>query len=320
MNMALNPTKLANQVRQDMNQVALEAAQHLLDEHPNFNVLRRLGHRTQFAEPDGKSLLRGVVIDTETTGLSHERDVIIELGMVLFDYDPITGQVYQVLKTFDQLEQPPFPIPPESMAVHGITDEMVAGMKIDDAKVAEFLEGVSFVIAHNSKFDRKFLENRLSIFEGLPWGCSLDQIGWIKEGLGSAKLDYIAFKFGFFFDGHRAEEDCLALLEILQQPLPKSGELALKTLLNQSAQRSYKINATAAPFDAKDKLKARGYRWDGEKRVWHTTVAGDEAIIAEIAWLKPEIYSGKDAKLEFEVLDAMTLFSARPGKQIFKAI
>lgn len=186
--------------------------------------------------------------------------------------------------------------------------------------MTEFLGGVSLVVAHNSKFDRKFLEKRLPIFESLRWGCSLEQIGWIKEGLGSSKLDYIAFKFGFFFDAHRAEEDCLALLEILQQRMPKSGELALKSLLDQSSLRSYKINATGAPFEAKDKLKSRGYKWDAEQRVWHTTVAGDDAIIAEVAWLKPEIYDGQNAALEFEVLDALTLFSTRPGKKVMKSI
>lgn len=323
MNMACKLKTIVNQgntMSNDLNQIALEAAQQLLDAHPDFKVLRRLPVRTQFAEPDGRPLLRGVVVDTETTGIDHGKDVILELGMVLFEFDPATGQAYRILGTFDELEAPPFPIPPESIAIHGITDEMVAGKRIDDAKVAEFLDGVSFVIAHNSEFDRQFLERRLPVFESLPWGCSLKQIGWKNEGVGSAKLDYIAFQFGFFFDPHRAEEDCRALLEILQQTLPGSGELALKVLLNQSAQKSYKVCATAAPFDAKDKLKARGYRWDVERKVWHTTINGDDAIKVEVAWLKSEVYNGKGVMLEFEVLDAMTLFSVRPGKQVIKAI
>lgn len=323
MNMAFNPKNLINQgntMANNLDQIALETAQQLLDKHPDFKVLRRLPVRTQFAEPDGRALLRGVVVDTETTGIDHGKDVILELGMVLFEYDPATGQAYRILKTFDELEAPPFPIPPESIAIHGISDAMVAGKSIDDAKVAEFLDGVSIVIAHNSEFDRQFLERRLPVFESLQWGCSLKQIDWKNEGVGSAKLDYIAFQFGFFFDPHRAEEDCRALLEILQQTLPGSGELALKALLNQSVQKSYKIFATAAPFDAKNKLKVRGYRWDVERKVWHTTVSGDDAIKAEVAWLKSEVYNGKGVMLEFEVLDAMTLFSARPGKQVIKAI
>lgn len=130
MNKAIDTT-LLNQVtqEQDLNQIELEEAQNLLDEHPDFKVLRRLGHRTKFANSDEKKIFRGVIVDTETTGLSHKNDTIIELGMVLFDYDPVTGQVFQVLKTFDQIEQPPFPIPPESISIHGITDEMVAGKK-----------------------------------------------------------------------------------------------------------------------------------------------------------------------------------------------
>lgn len=323
MNMAFSPKNLVNQgntMASDLNQIALEAAQQLLDAHPDFKVLRRLPVRTQFAEPDGRPLLRGVVVDTETTGVNHGKDVILELGMVLFEYDPATGQAYRILGTFDELEAPSFPIPPDSIAIHGITDEMVAGKRIDDARVAEFLDGVSIVIAHNSEFDRQFLERRLPVFEALPWGCSLKQIGWKNEGVGSAKLDYIAYQFGLFFDPHRAEEDCRALLEILQQTLPSSGELALKTLLDQSSQKSYKVCATGSPFDSRDKLKGRGYRWDAEKKVWHTTVTGDDAIKDEVAWLKSEIYSSKSPTLKFEVLDATTLFSSRPGKQVSKAI
>jgi len=141
-------------------------------------------------------LSKGVVVDTETTGTDSNKDAIIELGMVLFEYDPETGVAYNVIGTFDQLEAPGFAIPPESTAVHGITDEMVAGHSINDADVEQFLEGVSLVVAHNAKFDRVFLEKRLPIFESLPWGCSFAQVDWSGEGVGSAKLDYIAYQYG----------------------------------------------------------------------------------------------------------------------------
>src|SRR5690606_30337039 len=146
-----------------------------------------------------------------------------------------------------------------------------------------------------------FLEKRLPIFESLPWGCSLAQVDWSAEGIGSAKLEYIAYQYGYFYDAHRADVDCYALLEVLQQQLPKSGDIVLKSILNSLGQKSYTIFAIGSPFETKDVLKARSYRWDGDKKCWHITVTGDDAIKSEVAWLKSNIYGGKSAKVDIEV-------------------
>ena len=303
-----------------MENSAIKDAVQLLDAHPDYRLIRRIQSRTAFAESEEQNLSRGVVVDTETTGINSDKDAIIELGMVLFEYDEETGQAFRVLASFDQLEDPGFPIPPESMAVHGITDEMVAGRRIDNASVAKFLEGVTLVVAHNAKFDRVFLEKRLPVFESLPWGCSLAEVNWSGEGIGSAKLDYIAYQYGFFYEAHRAEVDCYALLEILQRPLPKSGDLVLKSILSSMTQKSYQLYATGSPFETKDVLKARGYRWDADKKCWHTTVAGDDAIKAEVAWLKSSVYNDKKARVEIEVHNCMTRFSKRAGNRAAREI
>lgn len=292
----------------------------LLDSNPDYKVIRRIAPRQSFAENDGQLLLKGVVVDTETTGVNPDQDAIIELGMVLFEFDPKTGLAYRVLGVFDELEYPGYPISAESTAVHGITDDMVVDKRINDAAVAKFLEGVSIVIAHNAKFDRVFLEKRLAIFESLPWACSFAQINWSGEGVGSAKLDYIAYQYGFFYDAHRAEIDCFALLEILQKPLPKSKELILKTLLLALQQKSYTISALGSPFESKDILKAKGYRWNGDKKCWHNTLTGDDAIKNEVSWLKANIYGGRAAKVEIEVLNGLTRFSNRPGNRGLREI
>lgn len=299
---------------------ALVDAAALLESNPDFKVIKRIKPRSAFAENDGAALMRGVVVDTETTGVNPEQDAIIELGMVFFEYDPETGLAYQVTDVFDELEYPNRPIPPESTAVHGITDAMVAGKTINDEAVAQLLDGVSIVIAHNAKFDRVFLEKRLPIFATLPWACTFAQIDWHGEGVGSAKLDYIAYTYGFFYDAHRAEIDCFALLEILQQPLPKSNQLVLKTLLDALHEKSFTIYALKSAFETKDILKGRGYRWNGEKKSWHTTVSGNDAILEEVAWLKAEVYNGRAATVEVEVFNCLTRFSNREGNRAIKAI
>lgn len=290
-----------------------------LENHPDFRVLRRLRRRTGYATPDGRPLARGAVVDTETTGLSLEVDVIIEFALVVFEYDRESGQVYRILDVFDELEDPGRPIPPESTAVHGITDDMVAGKRINDARVNELLVGVDLVIAHNARFDRPFLEDRLPVFSTLPWACSFQQVAWAEESMASAKLEYLAYRLGFFYDAHRAEADCLALLELLQTPLPVSGRLGLSCLLDRANDRDFRVYAVKAPFDSKDLLKLRAYRWDAERRSWHRTLSGD-LMTAEIAWLKAHVYGGRAASLDFEAMDPLCRFSQRPGKTFSRDI
>ncbi|MGI4936758.1 MAG: 3'-5' exonuclease [Janthinobacterium lividum] len=165
-----------------------------LADHPDFRVLRRLVPREVFRQPDGRALSKGIVIDTETTGLIAGQDKIIELAMLSFEFDAASGEVFRILDSYTGFEDPGEPIPPESIAVHGITDEMVAGQQIDDTAVAAFIDGAALIIAHNARFDRQFLEVRLPLFEQHAWACSFAQVDWQAGGIASAKLEFIAYR------------------------------------------------------------------------------------------------------------------------------
>jgi len=297
----------------------LERLLQQLAGHPDVRLVRRFVPTSQYLEPDGRPLAKGVVVDTETTGMRHGQDKIIELGLVAFEFDPASGEVYRILETYNALEDPGFPIPPESTEVHHITDAMVANQRIDDATVARLVDGAAIVIAHNAKFDRPFLESRLPVFSALPWACSFAQVDWQKEGLGSQKLDYIAYRMGFFYDAHRAEADCLALLEALRFQLPVSGKRALKAILDQYQAQDYRLWARGSRFDTKDILKERGYRWDGEEKCWHRSVS-ETQLPGELAWLKQAVYGGRPATIDCETCDAYSRFSARGGKQAPRAL
>lgn len=239
----------------------LENFAQILGAHPDFKVTRRFVEKDFYSLPDGRNLAKGIVIDTETTGLDLCKDKIIEIGMVAFEFDRETGEVFRILDAYNGLEDPKMPIPADSFAVHGISDAMVAGQRIDESRVAALVQDAEFIVAHNSGFDRPFLEAQFPLFAKLAWGCSFAQINWKDLGLGSQKLDYIAYRCGFFFEAHRAEADCRALLEILQFTLPGSGLRPLKLLIDRYSLKNYKIWARGSRFDTKDVLKARGYRW-----------------------------------------------------------
>lgn len=287
-----------------------------VEQHPDYRVLRRLQTRTVFKErPLDAPVVKGVVLDTETTGLDVHSDRVIELGMVFFEFNPQTGDIYRVTDVFDELEDPGFPIPPASIAVHHITDEMVQGQRIDDLALEQKLKGVEVVIAHNASFDRPFVEARWPVFMSKKWACSIRDIDWKTEGFGSAKLEYLLSTQGLFYEAHRAETDCWALLHLLHFVLPQSQQPALLSLLETLNSPQARVYAINSPFETKDKLKQRGYRWQAELRCWSKVMQGDQEKSQELAWLKHHIYGDRQARVEIETLGATMRYSLRQGQK-----
>lgn len=293
-----------------------------LDAHPDFRVLRRLvpvldygeRHTTSTLEPDAVTMRRVLVLDTETTGLSHAVDKIIELAMLLVAVDTETGLPLGPVEAFEGFEDPGMPIPDVAKQVTGITDEMVQGQRLSDEAVLALLAKADVVIAHNAGFDRPFMEARFPAFASKPWACSFADIDWKAAGAESAKLSALAQDRGWFYDAHRALVDCHALLQVLSTPTMDDAPTGLTHLLEASGQPSYRLKATGSPFESKDKLKGRGYRWDGDARVWWCSLPGEAALQAEIDWLKSEVYGGsRRAQVECERLDGWSRFSGRGG-------
>lgn len=294
----------------------------LLEQHPDYRVLRRLvpvqDYGSQAADAGGGEtpapVCRVLILDTETTGLLHASDRIIELAMLLVSVDAATGRPVGSVQTFEGFEDPGMPIPAVAQQVTGITDEMVRDQRLDDARVQALIDRADLVIAHNAGFDRPFVEARFPGFTRKPWACSFADIDWKAQGAESAKLGALAQDRGWFYDAHRALVDCHALLQVLASPLADGRGTGLARLIAAAEQPSCKLRATGAPFESKDLLKARGYRWDAVARVWTCNLGGDEALEAELAWLQAEVYGSRRASVEVESLDALTRYSSRPGK------
>lgn len=290
-----------------------EALARQLERHPDYRVLRRLQPRQQFAPAQGE-VRRVVLLDTETTGLDASRDRIIELALLRIDVDTATGLPCGAVQVYDGLEDPGMPISREIEQLTGISDAMVHGQRLDEARVAALMDGVDLVIAHNAAFDRPFVEARLPAFASVAWACSFADIDWKGEGQSSAKLENLALSHGWFYDAHRAEMDCHALLAVLGQTLPQAQQTGLARLLVAGTQTSYRLQATAAPFEAKDALKARGYRWNAEQRVWQTLLSDESALQAECDWLRSAVYGGRAARVQLEKLHAGVKYSTRSGE------
>lgn len=289
-----------------------------LEAHPDYRVLRRLKPCLDW--PDAalaQAVCRIVVLDTETTGLDHGRDKIMELALLRVDVDLNTGMPVGPVQVYDGLEDPGLPIPQEVQEITGINDAMVQGQRLNEAQIEALLAGVDLVVAHNAGFDRPFCEARMARFIELPWACSFADIPWKAQGRRSSKLESLALEQGWFYDAHRAEMDCHALLAVLAVSLPNLAHSGLAHLITQARKPSYRLMATNAPFDAKDKLKARGYRWSADQKVWHTRVSESKALQAEFDWLKENAYHQRSAVVQFEKLDAAVRYSSRAGELMY---
>ena len=203
--------------------------------------------------------LIGVFLDIESTGLFYATDKLIELGMVKFEYTE-DGRIFNLLEEFNGYQDPKIPIPEHITKLTGITDDMVKNRSIENSKVAGYLEDVDIIISHNAQFDRAFFETAFPNIAPKAWACSMRNIDWNNEDISSFKLEYIAYRYNFFYEGHRAIIDCLAGIHVLAQNLLNSKQLVLKRLLDNALQLELKLWAKDASYDCKDLLKARGYR------------------------------------------------------------
>ncbi len=289
-----------------------------LSAHPDFKVKRRLLPILNFGPGTGGPTRRVLVLDTETTGLDWRAESIIELAMLAVDVDLQTGKPVGEVEVYEDFEDPGRPIPPEIVKLTGITSQDVKGQKLNEAKIKDMVERADLIVAHNAGFDRPFVENRLEVFEHKAWACSFQGINWKAQGMGSAKLEFLCSELGWFYDAHRAQVDCHALLRVLSSPLQseQSGgsSTGLQQLFKAAENARTVVKAFGSPFETKDKLKARGYRWDAEARVWFTAVKSAEALDAEAEWLKSEVYGGRAARIGLETQDARFQFSGRSGK------
>lgn len=262
------------------------------------------------AEVASSDTARAIVLDVETTGFDPRVEKIIELGIVPFTYDRGSGAILGVDAAFSAFEDPGKPIPPEIVELTGVTDDDVRGQRIDDAKVQAIFDAADLVIAHNAGFDRPFVDRRFEFVQGKPWADSFTEIPWKAHGQECRKLGCLLKNHaGMFFTGHRAATDAEAILSLLATPFD-DGASPMLALLESARTPSVRVSAFDSPFETKDVLKARGYRWNADQRVWWIERSQPE-LEAELEWLAKEIYGGTAERAHVQTYNATTRYAER---------
>lgn len=226
----------------------------------------------------------GMIVDLETTGVDCEKDQIIEIGILEFAVE--AGKDPMIVGTYGAVEDPGVPLSPEIEKITGIDSSLIAGRQIDWALVRAWLERASIVIAHNAAFDRSFLEQRQELAGlNIHWACSLRHIDWQGKGFRTRALNYLAADHGFINSfAHRAIFDCATTFRLAAPHLDE--------MISRSYEREFMIKATGSPFETKDILRERGYRWDSNERVWGR-ICFESQLVEEREFLSAQVYRGQ---------------------------
>ena len=166
---------------------------------------------------------REIVLDTETTGMNPDTgDKIVEIGCLeLINHIP-TGKTLQIYIN------PEREVPPEAIAVHGITNEFLKDKPVFSQVYTDLLDfiGTAKLVIHNAEFDMKFLNAELRGVghPALKWDRVVDTVTMARKKYpGSpANLDALCRRFGIdnserSFHGELLESELLAevYLELL---------------------------------------------------------------------------------------------------------
>jgi DNA polymerase III subunit epsilon len=172
-----------------------------------------------------------VVFDLETTGVSDE-DTITEFGAV-----KVRGG--EVLGEFATLVDPGRGIPPEVVALTGITNAMVYSAPRLDAVLPAFLEFISgaVLVAHNAGFDVNFARKACER-HGYRWPkpatvCTVQLARRIltREEAPSCRLSALAELFqSSTTPNHRALQDARATVDVFHSLLERVGSIGVQTL------------------------------------------------------------------------------------------
>jgi DNA polymerase-3 subunit epsilon len=201
-------------------------------------------------------------IDLETTGFDCKKELVTEVGAVLWD-----TEMNRPVKFFNELVKIDRPLTQEIINLTGIDDALLSQFGEDSTQVwndlKKFCSKADAFMAHNAPFDRGFIEHHGFKTDKL-WIDSCVDVPYDKA-IQTRKLTYLASDHGFVNPfAHRAVTDTLSMFAIVENyDWNEVIENAKQPNATMCAMVTYQDNKLA---------KNAGYRWDGEKKFWVKTV------------------------------------------------
>lgn len=229
---------------------------------------------------------KALLVDTETSGLSPQKDEIAEIACVLVgvqDYEKSDAEAlafgseaeqllmrqrrWRILSTYSGIAETKVPLSPQIQMLTHIAPVHQAGRRIMTPMVSRLVAEAECVVAWNAPFDRGFCEASFGDW-GKPWLDAMRVVPWNILGAKHLTLTYVAAECGGFVNPfpHSALGDTLTMARLVA---PYLGWL-MKTHLNGHQEpRPEPVVATLdLGRDRNDELKQLGFRWNPERKMW----------------------------------------------------
>lgn len=164
-----------------------------------------------------------VALDIETTGLSPDKDKIIEIGALKV----IKGQI---VDQFSRLINPGIKLPDRIVEITGIQDDMLVEEEGEDQVIPQFIDFLedNILLGHNILFDYSFIKaymakRRLTfVKQGID---TLTLSRALHSGLRSRSLASMCHYYGIHNpNAHRAFEDAKAASSLYFKMVEEFGE------------------------------------------------------------------------------------------------
>lgn len=197
--------------------------------------------------------------DTETTGLDHSKDRVVEFGACAWDMDTkeevlFEGVIFKI----------PFKMDTDVIKIHKITNEMCEAEGVEFEKYAKrahsMLSRADVVVGHNIEFDIDMMSSEFArCGMSMPDFVAIDTLiiarrfyPSTKDVMPKKKLSKISEHFGLpEFEAHRAADDCKRTLEILFK-MCEDLNMSMQQMLDDSVNAfgKYCISMGMDPFEA----------------------------------------------------------------------
>lgn len=229
-------------------------------------------------------------LDFETTftdPIDTGKALIIETGFCIWDTATKVPLVFGTRIAWDEARQAAYD--PRITELTGLTLEQLAFYGKEPrhvlAEVSQVMSEVEYVVAHNgSGFDLPVLRAEAARhgvgLPATPWLDTSTDVPYPKK-IETRKLDFLAPSHGFLNPfAHRALFDVLSMLKVL-------SNYPIEEVIRRATSPKVTLRAvTKKPWDDAGKsnnlAKERGFRFNGEKKIWVKIVLADE-VAAELA-------------------------------------
>jgi DNA polymerase-3 subunit epsilon/CBS domain-containing protein len=269
--------------------------------------------------------LSAVGLDLETTSLDAEQARIVQVGALRMD-----GDALDTAQPFERIVNPQVPIPPSTIAIHGITDAAAGAAPPLAAAWPAFCAflGQRVLIGHSLGYDLTVLEREAARYR-LSWRkprslCVRLLASIVVPTLHDPSLDRLAAWFEIAIEGrHSALGDAEAAARIFHKMVPLLAERGIRTLaeaerasLGRVAQLRQMSEAKWVPPVVDPAQETAGPRAGYDTYVYRHRIADAMAREVAVVGRSATLKQAMDLMAERAISSVLVADEARAGQPI----